>query len=296
MTDNEIAEKEFFNIDKWDFESAIEVLTKILELNITDLKLLRNIYRRRASSYRALELYENAIEDYSIVFDLQLKLNESPYYYMRADCFKNIGQYLKAIEDYSNSKYIVYEGRAYCYEQIGESDKAILDYKQGITKYTKEIEEYDDDDDVVGMSYMSRGDCYKGLKEWKKAIVDYECGTNSSVGNEEICSDGYSKAGDCYMALQDYDSALFSYTHVIQCLRNEPSIIVRQQKDIFNKRSVVNKALGLYEEAKKDKIYANKLQELLKTCKSKDKIMLEILENSNSKVINKSTKGRRLDL
>lgn len=292
MTDNEIAEKELLKIDKWNYESAIESLTAILELNITDTKLLKDIYARRAFYYRFLELYENAIEDYSKVFDLQLKLNESPYYYKRAVCFQNTGQYLNAIEDYSNSKNIVYEGRAYCYEQIGETDKAILDYKQGIIKYTEEIEEYGNDDDVVGMSYMSRGDCHKGLKEWKNAIRDYESASNSGLFIAECDS----KIGDCYIKLNDYENAVRNYDCAIYMLKDECSIYVRPLKDIFDKHSVVCQKLGRYEEAKNDMINSDKLKGLLRTCKSTDYVMQEVLSRTNNSIMYKSTKGRKLDL
>lgn len=293
MTDNKIAQNRLLEVDKWHYESAIGTLSEILMLNITDLELLKDIYRRRADSYRFLELYENAIQDYSKVFDLQLKLNESPYYHLRALCFQKMGKYHEAINDYSISKNIRYAERAYCYEQIGECDKAILDYKQGINKYTKELE-VEDDEYEISILYAAIGDCYKGLKEWENAINNYKLSIESNTEDEELVASEYSKIGDCYIELKDYDEALSSFTHVIDSLRNQPSIIIRQHKDIFDKRSLVYKELMQNKEADKDTIYSSKLHELLKTCKSIDKILLKILGYGSE--VYKSTKGRKLDL
>lgn len=153
-----------------------------------------NYFKYRANCYKEISEYKKADTDYERAINNYTKELEGRvtdrYYYEyahrskeqvlveRADCYKCMGKYNCAIEDYTkliktvivphkNVKYkiytnIYYIGRGECYKILKRYDEAIQDYTKAI-----ELIPYSNE------NYINRASCYMELKKYDKAVEDY---------------------------------------------------------------------------------------------------------------------------
>lgn len=124
-----------------------------------------HVYLRRGRVLVCLELFEQAVEDFSRCIALDPR--NLPAYNNRGNAHHRLGQYEKSIQDYSrviemDSEFVTaYINRGLTYSAMGKTARAMRDFTRAI-----EI------DPSNAKAYWNRGLIYKELGERKKAMED----------------------------------------------------------------------------------------------------------------------------
>lgn len=157
-----------------DFTSAISIMP-----DYTDAYFMRSYMYSLKNDY-TLAIYDlnsaivNFPENAHLVLEFQRTYNKNLYlkladvYSMRADNYREEGNYLKAIKDYDMVIKLnpncaeAYTSRAYSYVLSGNSNKAIIDFTKAI-----EINSY------LAVAYYGRGICYQNIGEIARANSDF---------------------------------------------------------------------------------------------------------------------------
>jgi len=231
-----------------------------------------------------LKQYEQAIEYYTQALQY-LQNNHKPnehydkiskeiynkfyVFYMRGECYKEIGEYGNAISDYSKcielSTYeydFVYEARGYCYGKKGNYDLAIKDmtkaieldpknelaftnrgscygengdFDLAISDYTKAIELK-----PTAICFYGRGWCYDEKGEFDLAIVDL----NKAIKLDPVYAYAYNDRGWIYAQKDEYSNAIKDLTKAIEI---KPS-----EQIPYNNRGYCYAVIGEYSLAIKD--------------------------------------------
>ena len=121
-------------------QKAIEIYSKVLKKKKTV-----HLYFYRQLNYQILHQYKNALEDYNEIIKLDKKFYGA--YGSRADLYFKLGEFSKAIKDYTShlrliddySSYLL-RGEAYFY--LNKFDLAMEDFKAAIVSKTKFDEEF----------------------------------------------------------------------------------------------------------------------------------------------------------
>lgn len=147
-------------------KSASDILERVAHDPSFSPKQLEHIYRNRGNAYYYLGEYQQALDDYDRV--IELNPTGASAYPNRGLAHFALKEYQKAIADYTraiklNPTYArAYNERGLVYEQLKEYQQALADYDQAIEL---------NPDDVS--TYHNRGLVYVALKEYQKAIADY---------------------------------------------------------------------------------------------------------------------------
>ena len=97
---------------------------------------LAGAYYRRAEAYRGLEKYEKAIADYDRV--LRLDPSDSVAYRSRAVAYEGLGQTERAIEDYDRrlgsepSDVVALVLRGAAFRKLGQFDRTLIDWEKSV--------------------------------------------------------------------------------------------------------------------------------------------------------------------
>lgn len=190
------------------------------------------------------ERYTNAHEKAIKYCTMAIEFNSynSVTYNIRAWCYKNLGQYEKAITDYSNAIKIKpewwhYSFRGYCYKELGKYEKGLADCNK-----TLELKPNHED------TYIERGDCYKGLEQYNEAIADYTKIIELNPNSSDCRFEAYEKRGDCYKELEQYDEAIFNYNRALR-LGVITSDKYRKKADCYRMLEQYNEAIEDYSKA-----------------------------------------------
>jgi len=125
----------------------------------------------------------------------------------RGDCYLDLGQWDKAIADYSRAIQLKpYYAKAWCnrgvvYGKLEQWDKAIADYSTAIgiePGYTKAL--------------FNRGISYGSLGQWTRAIDDY----SRAIGNDPDYYQAWSNRGIAWDHLGQWNKAIADYSRVIE--------------------------------------------------------------------------------
>ena len=135
-------------------------------------------------------------------------LNRGNAYYMKAEYFRAIGDYSKAIElnaaaadDFGpGPAAYMYVNRGNAYRQKGENDKALSDYSKAIEL-----------DPKYSSAYVNRGNIYTDKNEVEKALADYNKAIELAPPNAEV----YFNRGSIYHNKGKYDEAVADYNQSI---------------------------------------------------------------------------------
>lgn len=148
---------------------------------------------------------EGYIKLYTATLTLNPKIVED--YIKRGNAYSYIGEYDKAIADYSEAiklkpNYVkAYYNRANAYRDKVDFDKAVLDY-------TKTIELNPDDADA----YYNRGKIYVEEDKYDKAIQDFDM----TIELEPKHADAYGYRGSLYRDKGEYDKAIEDFSVAIE--------------------------------------------------------------------------------
>ncbi len=163
-------------------------------------------------------------------------------YYNRAVSYVKLGQFIKAISDFSRAiKVDPNSADAYCnrgaaYNQLGQEAWAIADLTKAIELDRKHAE-----------AYNNRGNAYCDLGQYTKAISDLIKATELNPTLVEA----YNNLGRAYCGLGEYTKGI---SHFAKAMKLKP----KYAKAHYN-RGVAYAALGKFEEAKKDFVKAVEL-------------------------------------
>ena len=161
-------------------------------------------YNNRGLAYFSIGEYEKAIKDYSTSIKIYFSYKNA--YINRAKAYFAIGKYEKALEDYNvlinfgSRNARIYNDRGVVYGTVGNFHLAMTDFSQAIILDPKYVE-----------AYNNRGNIHDIIGEQEKAITDF---------NEAIAIDGrYAKAyynrAITYIGLEKYDLAEMDLKYVI---------------------------------------------------------------------------------
>jgi tetratricopeptide (TPR) repeat protein len=154
-------------------------------------------YANRGIAYTSLEQWDNAINDFTRVIEMNPKYGWG--YIDRGVAYQHTGQWDKSIDDFSKAIEInaedfdAYAGRALSYGVLGQFDKAIVDFSKTIQinpKYSK--------------GYSNRGLTYANLGFLDKAIADYSKAIEFDPGYK----DAWSNRSLAYGRLNQWDNAI----------------------------------------------------------------------------------------
>ncbi|MBR2518496.1 MAG: tetratricopeptide repeat protein [Selenomonadaceae bacterium] len=130
----------FYRTQK-NFLSAIEDLTRAIELDTQDNSLALS-YHGRGNCYKELKMYDKAIADYTRTIELNQEDSIALGYFGRAEVYQAMKNFGAAIDDYTKlielpatttSKILLpvtYYLRAQCYKALGDNAKAQADMKK----------------------------------------------------------------------------------------------------------------------------------------------------------------------
>ncbi len=155
-------------------------------------------YYYRAVAYLGLKKYKKAIEDLTIL----LEINKSgEYYYLRGELYKDIKEYDKALEDFNLAIDYNYNVKKVNHHK-GEVLMEKKLYSDAIFCFDKVVE--NKDYNLLGDIYSKRADCYKYLDDFQNAINDYEKAININPGVKNL----YKELSDTYFKLGELEKAV----------------------------------------------------------------------------------------
>lgn len=124
-------------------------------------------YFNRANAYRVLREYKKAIKDYTNAINIKQDFND--VYFNRGISYFRIDEYKKSLSDFT---YFIKNvpDNPYAYFYRGNSYSNLYNYDSAVADYTKAIELKPDYIDA----YYNRGNKYYGMEMYKEAIQDWE--------------------------------------------------------------------------------------------------------------------------
>ena len=191
---------------------------------------VKEVYNNRGISYKNLGEYNRAIIDYTKAIEIDNKYTEA--YNNRGISYRNLGKYKKSIVDYNKAIELnsnmpdIYSNRGLAYNDLGEYSKAIDDYNKAI-----------DLDAMYTIAYLNRGVTYSNLKDCDKAIIDY----NKAIEIDPDFKEVYRNRGNLYRNLKDFDKAINDLDKAIEI---DPNF-----RDAYFNRALVCQDLREYKKA-----------------------------------------------
>lgn len=174
------------------------------------------LYCKRASLYRELEEFEQALADYDVAVSL---LPGASNFIDRGSTHMLTGNATAAIEDFDRAiasdpkNSMAYSNRGATYSKMGNVPRAIEDYGRAIACNPK-----------YPNTYSNRAYAYYKLGEYEKGIAD----CNTALKLRPNHSATYSNRGLCRAALGDTKGALADFTRALE-LPSNPITIAEAQ-------------------------------------------------------------------
>lgn len=199
-----------------------------------------------------------AISDYT----LMIAEGDSASLSSRAQLFEEVGEYEKAIADWTallnDSSYdraFIYYPRSHLYGQLNNTDLALADLIKAIKADSSEwpqgtIDDFSraiDADPSFGRAYYLRGATYESLGEMNKAISDYDMAIELGLDDSSV----YIDRAEAYRKLGAVEQATADYNMLIQRSPN--------QRDPYLGRASLHFEQGDFGAALSDYTYARTL-------------------------------------
>ncbi|CEL99774.1 unnamed protein product [Vitrella brassicaformis CCMP3155] len=183
----------------------------------------------------------------SILTDaITLRPNRAAYYFTRGRCFISMGQFQRALFDFSMAirlestvaKY--YGSRGYCFRKLGRIQEALKDYNDAV-RYEKENPEY----------YFSRALVYFDLEDFQTAINDFSQALDKRLSAP---FKAFFHRGMCYRRVKRLDESLKDLKHALSLdnshaeAHNQLGLSLCEAKDYQTASSEFTSALELLHE------------------------------------------------
>lgn len=190
-------------------QKALEYIDKVIKLN----PQISSFYSRRAGICQKLNMFDDAIADYTKVIALE-KQPKANTFNERGNAYCDKGEYQKAVNDFTaaielgaDDLAVYYANRGYTRRQMGEYDAALLDYAQSIAIEPKNADNYTD-----------RAKVYELKEEYNKAVTDYSMAIELNKG---LFSGDYNKRGLVYIKIEEYDKAIADFDKALSLRTND---------------------------------------------------------------------------
>jgi tetratricopeptide (TPR) repeat protein len=161
---------------------------------------------------------------------LKVTDNNSTAHNNRGLAYKDLGNYMQAIEDFSRAIEIK-RGYAEAYNNRGNAYKGLGNYRQAIDDYDKAIEIKPD----YAETYNNRGNAYCRLGNYRQSIEDF----NRAIHIKPEFAEAYLNRGNAYnglgnykQAIDDYDRAIYVKTGFVQAYFNRGFIYLNQGDNV----------------------------------------------------------------
>ena len=227
-------------------------LKKAFDDYSTSLKLSPNridVLNRRAALCLQLENYQQAANDYTVLFGLAPADVKPQMYDNRAGAYVGLGQYDRAWQDYkvalkANPKGIKpLTGSAFCLTQLGRYAEAVSNYNALI-----ELDPHDYD------SYLGRGYCNQKQRNFTQAAQDFQTVLKQSPGNKQAL---------CYRADLNAEQGLSSeaFADLAAVLQLDPKYgrALMLRADLYTRKGDYVNALKDYDQADKIPLFTGRL-------------------------------------
>lgn len=160
---NDLTELADFYRKQEEYPKVVEKLTEAIRLNPARFYA----YSMRADAYETMGEYDKAIADYTEILDKEKDADIKPYYLtQRAELYERLNRYQEALDDYTESLRLSRERT----EKDMESKKALFEKygeKEEITKLPKtEV------DNIAGV-LKDRGNIYRKMGRYEDALRDF---------------------------------------------------------------------------------------------------------------------------
>lgn len=223
--------------NKEDAEENIRLYTAGLTLN----PRMVEGYVKRGNAYGYVGEYNKAIEDYSEA--IKLKPDYAKVYYLRGRLYDEMDEFDKAIVDFSMTIKLepehtdAYGYRATLYRDKGEYDKAIEDFNMEIELRPNDAE-----------TYYDRGQVYGEKSEYNKAIEDF----SEALKLHPEFTETYVKRALAYFRIGEFECAIQDYDKVLEL---KPKFA-----EIYAARGIMSLHVEEWESAKLDLTFARNLR------------------------------------
>jgi tetratricopeptide (TPR) repeat protein len=159
----------------------------------------------------------------------------------RGYCFYQIGEFKRAIEDYTKALY--YEPNYFIYNNRGLSYQGILEYESALKDFERSLALNDE----FFSAYYNKGRMLNKLGEKEQAIIFHNKAitlVDSKVNEAEILT---SKA-DIYFSIEDYDNTIKTLEKIIE-IGEAYSYTYARIGDVHRRKKEVQKAIDAYDKA-----------------------------------------------
>eukprot|EP00981_Chlorochromonas_danica_P002029 scaffold413_cov176-Ochromonas_danica.AAC.25 len=205
------------------------------EITLPRQKMLYKAYYHRAYCYEQCHQVPLAIQDMNTILAQVLpSSNHLPSLTYRASLFEQSKQYQQAIQDYSiilnldRKNVFAWKGRAKANIAVGQYQPAIHDLSQFLVN----MPDQDGGDNGLGRmeGFYLRGLCYKSVMGHSEAVEDFShvidifqrqrSEHDMDMEVEEMAWNAYHHRGYCYRKLEKLPLALEDYCQLIQFMTN----------------------------------------------------------------------------
>ena len=190
-------------------------------------------YYSRGIEYGDLGQWDKAIDDYSTAIEIDPKFSDA--YSSRGIEYGDLGQWDKAIDDYNRSIEIdpkipmTYSDCGIAYGNLGQWNKAIANYNKAI-----EI------DPKFAQAYSNRGIALSNLGQFNEAISDF----SKAIEINPKYVEAYSNRGIAYRNLRQFEKSITDYSSAID--------IDPKYKNAYSNRGIAYMNLGQSDKALSD--------------------------------------------
>ncbi len=144
-------------------------------------------YVSRGLAYFSLGQYQRAVEDYSKV--IGLKPDNAYACYNRGNAYRHLGRHQLAIEDYNKALRLksdfadAYYNRGAAYDDLGQYQRAVEDYNEAIRLKPNYVEAYNN----RGVTYLLQDNNELGCRDAQKACALGDCKLLDLVKGKGLC-------------------------------------------------------------------------------------------------------------
>jgi len=191
--------------------AANDLLEQIAKKPSFSPELLADIYRKRSSTYLALNEYQQSLEDLNRAIKLDPKVVKT--YILRGQAYLFLNEYQRAIKDFDRAIKLN-PNYAKAYGLRGEAYHLLNDYQQAIKDFGSALKL--DPDNVI--TYIDRGETNYLLNKHWQAIEDFD----QAIKLNPIGAPAYYKRGLAYAALRGHRQAIENFD---QAIKLDPSYV-----------------------------------------------------------------------
>lgn len=246
--------KGLISLGQRNYEEALVAFNKVIQIQTKNREQIRDaqIYFYKGLSLYLLRRYKDALE----AFNTALKIDSYALCYcMRGDTYSALGNFNKAIEDYTKmidlfpESSLGYISRARARQQIGDITGAITDFSIALNDPLILLSGLQPGNYSRAEVYSMRGDGYLIAKDYAKAIQDY----NKALSENPNLIQAFWGRGRVFFFKRNLKEAISDLSQVIQRDKNFPDAYAMRGLALADLNGIkagtpdIQKALKIYQ-------------------------------------------------